>query len=409
MSVPLRRNRDFTLLWSGQAISELGTRASDIALPLLVLAVTGSPAKAGIVAFAGGIPYVLFGLPAGALADRWDRKRLMFWCDVGRACAMATLPLALAADDLTFPHIAAAAFAAGTFTTLARPAEFSALRHVVPAEQIPVAISRNEARTYAAQLAGPPVGGVLFGLGRALPFIADTVSYVVSAITLLLIRADFQEARESSAARLRHEVGEGVRWVLGQPFVRAVVIRAGVGNFVSNGLFLIVIVVATERGASSGLVGSILAVAAAGGLLGAAAAPWLQRRAPATAVIVGYHAVYAVLIPLFLFVPPAAFGALFALMLFGAPALNAVLGTYAFALVPDRLMARVDAATGVLTSGASPLSRLVAGLLLSAVGANTTILVWAGIAIALAAATAGNKAFRNLPAGDQLHAAGERA
>jgi MFS family permease len=72
--VPLRRNRDFSLLWTGQAISELGTRAGDVALPLLVLAVTASPAKTGIVAFAGGIPYVLFGLPAGALADRWEAR-----------------------------------------------------------------------------------------------------------------------------------------------------------------------------------------------------------------------------------------------------------------------------------------------------------------------------------------------
>jgi hypothetical protein len=390
------------LLWSGQAVSELGTHAAEIAFPLLVLAMTGSPAKAGIVGFAGGLPYLVFGLPAGAVVDRLDRKRLMLWCDGGRAAAVATLPAAELVGRLTFVHVVVVAFLTGAFTVLARPAEFSALRHVVPAEQIPEAISQNEARVYGAQLAGPPLGGFLFGLGRMLPFVADAASYLVAFLTLRFIRADFQEARSPTATRLRHEVAEGLRWILGHAFVRGIVLLAAAGNFVSNGLGLIIIVIATQEGASPTLIGAIFALAASGGLLGALVAPRLQRSVPPGRGIIGYQVAYAALIPLFIISPPVVFGVLFAVMLFGAPTLNAIFGTYAVALIPDRLMGRIDAAGGVLTAGASPLSRLTAGFLLSALGGNGTLVVWTGIAIAVAVATVASPAIRNVPDLDDL-------
>src|SRR5918912_691415 len=102
---PLRRNRDFLLLWSGQAISELGTRTAWIAYPLLVLALTGSPAKAGIVGFANRFPLVVFSLPAGALVDRWERKRIMLVCDAGRAVGVGSIALSLALGRLAFAQI----------------------------------------------------------------------------------------------------------------------------------------------------------------------------------------------------------------------------------------------------------------------------------------------------------------
>lgn len=394
---PLRRNRAFMLLWTGQALSELGTRAAEIALPLLVLAVTGSAAKTGLVGFTSGLPYLLVGLPAGALVDRWDRKRLMLWCDAGRALTVLSLPLAIALNALTFGQILVAAFLIGAFTAFARPAEFSALRHLVAPEQIPAAISQNEARVYAAQLGGPPLGGLLFGLARSLPFIADAISYGVSFLTLLLIRQPFQETRETAKAQMRREIVEGAQWIWRQPFVRGAVLLAGAGNFISNGLALIIIVVATERGASPALIGLIFTLSAIGGLFGAAAAPRLQRKIPPALGIIGYQAVYAALLPLFLFVPPLLFGVLFALMLFGAPTLNAIFGAYEFALIPDRLMGRVNATASVLTAGASPLSRLLAGLLLAQFGGHGTIEIWIAVAVGVTLVTAASRALRNPP------------
>jgi len=100
--VSLGRNREFMLLWSGQALSGLGSQISQVAYPLLVLAVTGSPAKAGIVGFAQQLPIAVLALPAGALADHVNRKRLMIACDATRALALALIPIALAAGDLPF-------------------------------------------------------------------------------------------------------------------------------------------------------------------------------------------------------------------------------------------------------------------------------------------------------------------
>src|SRR5262245_61063024 len=98
--LPLWRNRNYLLLWSGQAISSVGGEASQLAFPLLVLAVTNSPIQAGIAGALRALAYLFFGLPAGALVDRWDRKRVMILCDAGRALALGSIPLALALDHL---------------------------------------------------------------------------------------------------------------------------------------------------------------------------------------------------------------------------------------------------------------------------------------------------------------------
>src|SRR6266516_6961672 len=86
--VPLWRNRDYVLLWSGQMISSVGTRVSMLAFPLLVLAINHSPAQAGLIGAMRALPYALLILPAGALVDRWNRKRVMILCDIGRAIAL---------------------------------------------------------------------------------------------------------------------------------------------------------------------------------------------------------------------------------------------------------------------------------------------------------------------------------
>ena len=164
---PLRANRDFQLLWVGQAVSVLGSRVSAIAYPLLVLALTGSPALTGLVGFVGSLPYIVFQLPAGAVADRLDRRRLMIACDVGRAAALASIPAALALGRLTVGLVAAAAFVEGTLFVFFRLGEVAAIRAVVRPDQYTQALSQNEGRVRAATLLGQPIGGFLFALVRA--------------------------------------------------------------------------------------------------------------------------------------------------------------------------------------------------------------------------------------------------
>jgi MFS family permease len=393
----LLRNREFMLLWSGQAVSELGTRTAWIAYPLLVLAITASPAQAGIVGFANRLPFLLFSLPAGAIVDRWDRKRIMLACDAGRAIGVGSVAGALAVGHITLAHVVIVAFVEGILTVFVGPAEFAAVRRIVPRAQIPAAIAQNEARVYAASLAGPPFGGLLFAAGRGFPFLADALSYVLSFASLTAIKAEFHEAREGPASRLRSEMSEGLRWLWRQPFLRGTFLLAGAGNFVSNALVLVVIVLAKREGASGATVGVIFTLSAVGGLLGAAVAPALQRRVSAYRVRTVYHGVYVVLIPLLAIAPPLALGVLFAAMLFGAPVLNAVFGAYQAALVPDRLQGRVESIAGLIAAGAPPLGTLLAGFLLEGIGPHKTVFFFAGISVLVALFAIFSRPLRRMP------------
>ena len=111
---PFVRNRDYMLLWSGQVVSTLGSAASGIVYPLLILALTNSPAAAGFAGALAALPYLIFSLPVGALIDRWDRKRVMILCDVGRGLTLASIPIAMALHVLTVWQIYAAAFVEGS-------------------------------------------------------------------------------------------------------------------------------------------------------------------------------------------------------------------------------------------------------------------------------------------------------
>jgi MFS family permease len=168
----LLHNRDYMLLWSGEVASELGSQSSAVAYPLLILALTGSAAKAGVVALAKWLPIAVFAIPAGALADRVDRKRLMIACNVVRLVGAASIVASLVISAPSYGQILAVAFVDGALFTVSYVSERGALRQVVPAEEVHDAVAQNEARTFAATIAGPPLGGALFAPARSLPFIA---------------------------------------------------------------------------------------------------------------------------------------------------------------------------------------------------------------------------------------------
>src|SRR2546430_14611803 len=151
------------------------------------------------------------------------------------------------------------AFLEGTFFVLFARGERAALPRVVPRAQIPAAVGQNEARSRGAALLGPPLGGLLFDLGRLIPFAADALSYLASLATLLLIRTPFQEERRTERRHLLAEVREGVAWLWAHPFLRAAAILVAGSNLLFQALFLILIVVARSHGASPGTVGLMLA------------------------------------------------------------------------------------------------------------------------------------------------------
>ena len=202
-AVPLRRNRDFLLLQAGQLLSDIGSQSAQLAYPLLVLALTGSAARAGVVGFVRALGWTLLALPAGIAADRWDRRRLMLGADGLRVLAVGGLAAAVVADRLAFWAIVVVGFAEGAGTALFLAAQAGALRAVVPARQLPAAAATQTGRQAAVRLAGPPLGGAHFGLGRAIPFLVDAASYAFSIVSLLAMRTPFQEARQPDGASLR--------------------------------------------------------------------------------------------------------------------------------------------------------------------------------------------------------------
>ena len=207
---PLRRNRDFQLLWIGQAASALGSRASSVAYPLLVLALTGSPAQAGLVGFAATIPYLLVQLPAGRPGRPGrppagdDGLRRGPARGAGRARGRGR-----GRSSRRSRLIAAVALVEGCLTVVFNLAELSAVQLLVPSTQLEPALAQNEARVRGAGLLGQPLGGALFGLGRAVPFAADAASYAASLVTLAAIRRPLVAPRRRRAPAPRGRDGGG--------------------------------------------------------------------------------------------------------------------------------------------------------------------------------------------------------
>ena len=404
--VPLRRNRDFVLLQTGQLLSTLGNQASVVAYPLLVLAVTHSPAKAGLVGFAGILPYPLFVLPAGLVADRWDRRRVMIIADVVRALALGGLVAVLAAGDPPFGLIFAVAFVDGSMFAFFNIAEVGALRAVVPKEQLPEAAAAEQARLSTVILAGPPLGGFLFGLGRALPFVVDAVSYVFSLVSVLAMRTPFQEQVAVPEGRLRAQLVEGFTWLWRQPFLRGCAILFAFTNFGGNALYLFLVVAAHEQGLTSTEIGTLIAIYGGLSLVGSLVAPRVQRLLSMRAILVWtlWFAIgtglYGIEPNVWLLIAGVAPLALL------NPSLNSVVIGYRVAIVPDRLQGRVNSVARMIAQVGAPLGPLVAGLLLGAFSPRVTCLVITAWFAAIALWATLSPSIRKAPRLDELAEAG---
>ena len=394
----LWRNRDFMLLWTGQVVSTVGIRITAIAFPLLMLAETGSPAVAGLVGFAQTLPFLVWYLPAGGLVDRWNRKRIMLTSDAVRAVAMASVVVALWLDRLTLPHILLVAFVEGTMFVFFQLSEDAALPHVVSRAQLPTALAQNQARVQGAELVGPPLGGVLFGIGHVVPFLVNVVSYAVSVGTLLMIRPPFQKRRDEPRRHLFAEVAFGVKWLWRQHFLRAMVGLIGAANLVFNALVLVIIVRAQQLGASPALIGGIFACYGAGAIAGALAAPAVSSRVPAVAVLIGSFWVWAVMCGL-LTLPsqPLALGAIAAAGAMVGPVFNVVISNYRYALTPDHLQGRTLGAARLVAWGMMPVGTLAGGLLVEALGTRTTLVVLAAGMVLVALASVASRTVRHPP------------
>ena len=376
--IPLWRNRDFTLLWAGQIVSTVGTRVTSVAYPLLVLLLTGSPALAGVVGFAQTLPFLLIYLPGGAWIDRWDRRRTMVACELGRAVALGSVAVTAVlagVHAVSVWQLAAVAFVEGSLFVLFDLAEGAALPRLVAAEQVPTAVAWNQARTQGADLVGQPVGGVLFAVAPALPFVVDTASYLLSGGAIAAIRTRLQGERAPTVERLRTRIAEGVRFTARSAYLRETVAIVGWMNLVFNGAFLALIVRARDVGGSPAHIGFMLGAYGAGGILGAVAAPTLHRRLPGRVLLVGIAWIWtAIAIALAVPVSLAGLAALvFVMNIFGAP-YNVVITSRMYELIPEELLGRVRSVIKIVAWGTIPVGTLLGGVLADGLGARTALL-----------------------------------
>lgn len=389
------RNHNYLLLWSGQAVSVLGTQVTQIAFPLLVLGLTGSAAAAGLVAAARTLPYLLLTLPAGAMVDRWDRRATMVVCSAGSALALASVATAYAAGVLTIPQIVAVSLVEGSFAVVYGLAETAALRQVVPTAQLPTAVAQQQLQYSIGGIVGPPLGGALYGVSIVLPFAADAASYAAASASLAAVRTPLPGAPAATWS-IREEVAEGMRWLWNRPLIRYMAVLTGMLNFSGQGVTLIAIVLARGQGASPAAVGAIFAAGGAAGVLGAIAAPLVQRRLSFGRAIVGqiWCSAAAILLLSVATTPLLVLSALALLNLVG-PLYDTVQQSYRMALVPERLHGRVTSVFRMVAQGMGPFGLTLTGVLLDRVGAPATALACGSLMALLGLVTARNPHVRS--------------
>jgi MFS family permease len=378
----LRGNRNFQLLWIGSAFSLLGLEAADIAYPLVVLAITGSPGWASVFGVVQLVAMLVAGLPAGEWLDRYPPRRMLITAEGARLLTTGGVAVALAENQLSIGLLLVAAVVLGVAQPFSGGARMLVLRAVVPSEQLTAALTRDEVRTASAALAGPPMGAYLFGISRCLPFVATAASFLISTVTALFLRVPPATATEEDAEHENGAPGYFARMFVGVVEVwrnvtlRSTVLLVAMLNAAGAPLVLVTVVVLREQSTAPWSIGLALAALALGGLVGAALVGPLHRLLPPGIILLLLGAVEAAMFGLLALPWGAGWvaGVLFCSML-GVPALRVIVDVLIFRQVPPEIRGRVIAGVMTLFTMGAPLGVGVSGLLLENFTARAALLV----------------------------------
>jgi MFS family permease len=397
----LWRNRDFRLLIAGRAISYVGSQVQMFAMPLLVLAISRSAAIAGIVLALGNLSWLVFGLLAGVLADRWNRKTTMIVSDLCRALLVISVPVAMWLHSLTVAQLCTVAVLSGLFATLFNSADTAALPNVVSPEQLPVAMGYFQSATSTVRIVGSMAAGALYALGRAVPFIADSISFVYSAVSLCFMRVKFETPRDGSEgtrgnASLMGDLRAGIGWLTRQRLVRFLMLISAADSIRFGAGYLIIITLAQRLHASAPEIGFVFTGAAVGALLGSLATKRVIDRFRLGPLAIVTLWVEALMFPLYAYAPHVLLLALIAAAeSVVAPVYMVALSSYRLAITPDELRGRTSSTVFTLTTGATSIGALIGGKLIASVGAQHTTLIFAGLLVLLAVLTTANSTVRH--------------
>src|SRR5487761_743026 len=369
----LWRDGEFLKLWSGQAISEIGSQVSLLALPTVAILVLGAtPFQVGLLAACENLAFPVLGLVAGVYVDRLRRRPIMIACDAGRLLALSTVPIAFALHMLSMPQLYVVALVTGVGTVFFDVAYQSYLPALIPRADLIEGNTKLQVTGSIAQMAGPALGGFLIQLiGPARAVAADAASFLISVVSLVWIRRPEptpSPTGESGRRGFFAEMLEGIRVVFGNPTIWKIAGSTSTSNLGSN-LF----------------VGVVFAAGAAGGLLGAFTAAWIPRRiglGPTLFVTILLGALSLILVPLaqYGFAIPLLFASMF-VGSFVNPAYTIDQVSLRQAIVPDRLQGRMNATVRTIIWGTNPIGAFIGGIIGSTYGIVPALYVGIGVSL----------------------------
>lgn len=366
---------NYRRLWSASAGSNLADGIFVVALPLLAVSLTRSPAAVAGVVFAGRLPWLVFALHAGALADRLDRRRTMTLVNIARGVLIGTLAVLVWADGATMPALFVVAFALGICETLFDTAAQSMMPSVVEPDQL----NRANGRLYAVELSmnqfiGPPLGGVIAGLAIAWAFAGASAAYFLAAGALALMRGSFRPARQGAPTTLRTDIATGLRYLWNNQLLRTLALMVGGSNLISSGILALLPIFAVEPGPlglSAVGFGVLFAVSGIGSVIGGLAAERTIRIIGRSRVLV-LTPLLTALVPLSLASTssPVIVAVAYGVSGAGIMIWNVITVSLRQTIVPDQLLGRVNSGYRLLAWGTMPAGAALAGLTAQLIGAR---------------------------------------
>lgn len=378
----LWRNRDYVFFRSSRAISMIGSRVSSMATILLILGMHGGAVRAGAVGSCAVIAEVVFQLPGGYLADRVDPRRLMVGMDVLRLVAVASIPIAWASSRLSFPQLAAVVIIESSASVVFGSAAVVFIRAVTTSgRQYSRAVSQSAFVSATMSVVGPTLGGALYEVGRMVPFIVDSASYVAAVLLLIGISAKLQHAYRRTPndddANSGKRITVGMKWLWREKSILKIVFFCTVQNMVGAAAGLVTVIVMTRQGISSGTIGMVMACGGSAAFVGSLIAVriedlmkgWLYPIsgllwAGAIAVMVVSSSVWA-------------YGSMIFMLSILGPSIRVNLFQLLRDQAPVAIYARVISAQQLMVTSASMIVPVLIGALVSVLGIT---FIWFGLA-----------------------------
>ena len=380
--------RAFWQLWGSSALSNLADGAFKVGLPLIAIRFTREPGLIAGLTVAITLPWLLFSLQAGALADRLDRRQTMLIANLMRAALLVGLAVLTAFDLISIWVFYVFAFGIGMAETVYDTSSQSIVPQLVSKDQL----SRANGRLYAAELTanqflGPPLGGFLVAAGLVVGLVVPAGLWVVAVAVLWLLRGSFRVVRDHPTT-MRADIADGLRFLWGHGLLRTLAIVVGVFNLASNAVFPLFVIFAVGPESDMGLTesgyGVILTTVAAGSLVGSFVAETIERRlgrarsllltAVGSSILVGAPAFSA---------DPVVLGVAFFVGGLTIMIWNVITVSLRQRIVPDRLLGRVNSGYRLLAWGTMPLGAALGGLLAQTIGVQPVFAIFALLTLSL--------------------------